>query len=216
MPKYNFTGGSNMSNSNAIVKNKSFRATALILILLLLLIAAFLAGFNWYVNSCRLFPDMGGIGTDHYASEDHCGLYTYGVNEDITASERNEIDKLVLCDGKLSPHHVRVDTTSYQKYGLLPCDKPVDVSLIFDEDQQLCCTELVYHYTDDELDSFDSDMEVVTEAVDDRLRGNPLTAVYKSMAEAFGKKQYTVVSNVTTNDTQLVVREFYRSNAYDS
>ena len=122
-----------MSNSNETEKKKTPRA-AVIIVIALLLIAAFIGGYFWYVRSCRLFPDMGGFGADHYASEDHCGLYTYGINEDMTASERNETDKLVLCDGKLVQQPVRVDTTSYKKYGLLPCNQPVDVSLVFDQD----------------------------------------------------------------------------------
>lgn len=204
-----------MSKTQSSETNKASRVGIIIVIVLILLVAL-VGGFFWYVRSCRLFPDMGGFGADHYASEDHCGLYTYGVNDDITASERTETSKPVLTGaGKLESESVRVDTTSYQKYALLPCDQPVDVSLVFDADSKLCCTELVYHYTDEELGNFEQDMETVTKAVKKSLAGNPITALYSFFAEKLGMKQYQVIKNVTVDDTQLIVLEYYSTKAYN-
>lgn len=211
-----FTGVSIiMGKTKATEQKKSFRTPLLIIILAVILIVAFIAGFFWYVNACRLFPDMGSIGENHFSEEDHCGLYSYGVIDDITGSSRTETEKLVLSGGSLTQQPVRINTTSFQTYGLLPCDQPVDVSLVFDQDSQLCCSELVYHYSDDEVGNFDVDMEAVTKAVKGRLRGNPLTAIYESLARALGTKQYNIIRNVTVDDTQLIVQEYYRTKAYD-
>lgn len=204
-----------MDKTQSSEKKKS--PVILIVVLVILLIAAFFGGFFWYVNACKLFPTMKGMfGEDHFSSEDHCGIYDYGVMEDITASERNEASKLVLVSGaKLEQKNVRVDTTSYKKYNLLPCGQPADVSLIFDSDAKLCCSEIVYHYTDDEVSAFEQDQAAVTEAVESRFCGNPLTSVYAKMARSFGLKQYNVIRNVTAEDTQLIVQEYYRTKAYD-
>lgn len=202
-------------------KNRLFTG---IIIAVAVLLLAFVAGFFIYVRTHRLFPNMPGIvdvlaGVDHFATADHVGLYDHGNNNDITGSGRTEEDRLVLTkkqDGgyDLLMKPVTVDTTSFSTYGLLPCTKPVDVSLIFDKNQKLCCTELVYHYTEDELIDFQADWDAVAYAVDKRERSNILFSVYSVIADKLGYKRYNTMRKGSAEDTQLIVQEFYRTKAY--
>ena len=204
---------------------KSHKLRNIIIIAVLVLVIAFIAGFFIYVRTWRLFPNMPGpidliSGTDHFSTTDHVGLYEHGNNNDITGSGSAETNKLVLLKTKglhyeLQNRPVRVDTTSFSIYSLLPCDRPVDVSLIFDKNEKLCCTELVYHYTPDDMLNFDQDMSKVLYAVDHRFRMNALFSVYAKMADKLGFKRYSVMRLGSAEDTQLVVQEFYRTKAYN-
>ena len=155
-------------------------------------------------------------GTDHFAAEDHCGLYDYGNMDDITGSERTETERLVLTKKNgLVRMPVRVDTTSYSTYQLLPCSKPVDIELIFDQDKKLCCTQFVYHFaTEADMADFTVEMDRVTEAVQSRMRGgNPLNAIYDTLAEKLDLKEWNVLRTDDNGETQIVVQELYRSKA---
>ena len=206
-----------------MAKKKS-RLTVIILIVIAALLLTFVGGFFIYVRTHRLFPNMPGIvdvlaGVDHFAPEDHVGLYDHGNNTDITGSGSKEEDRLVLTkkqDGgyDLLMKPVKVDTTSFSTYSLLPCTKPVDVSLIFDTNQKLCCTELVYHYKEEEMIDFQADWDAVAYAVDKRERSNILFSVYASIADKLGYKCYNTMRKGSAEDTQLIVQEFYRTKAY--
>ncbi|MBR3447209.1 MAG: hypothetical protein IKH27_05355 [Oscillospiraceae bacterium] len=212
-------------NQKTAQSGKKHTLRNLIVILAVLLVAAFIAGFFIYCRTWRLFPNMPGIvdvmtGTDHFTRKDHVGLYEHGNNSDITGSGSQETDRLVLLkvnafkyDLKKEP--VVVDTTSFSTYSLYPCDKPADISLIFDKNDKLCCTEIVYHYTEDQMKNFDQEMNQMIYAVDRRFRKNALFSVYASLADKLGYKRYYVVRVGSAEDTQLVVQEFYRTKAYN-
>ena len=123
-------------NQSSATKSKKKTTVIVLILILLLLTAAFIGGLFGYVYTHRIFPNMPGLsdlasGTDHFAAEDHCGLYDYGNMDDITGSERTETERLVLTKKNgLVRMPVRVDTTSYSTYQLLPCSKPVDIELI--------------------------------------------------------------------------------------
>lgn len=195
-----------------------------IIIAVIVLLLAFIAGFFIYVRTHRLFPNMPGLvdvlaGVDHFSTSDHVGLYEHGNNTDITGSGRTEEDRLVLTKKEgggydLLMKPVQVDTTSFSTYELFPCKKPVDVSLIFDKDQKLCCTELVYHFKEEELIDFQQEWDNVAYAVDKRERSNILCSVYATLAEKLGYKRYNTMRRGSAEDTQLVVQEFYRTKAY--
>lgn len=210
------------NQSSSAQSGKKTRIIILIVILVLLA-AAFIGGFFGYVYTHRIFPNMPGLtdkmsGTDHFASEDHVGLYDYGNMEDITGSDRTEAERVVLTKKNgLIKQNVRVDTTSYSTYSLLPCNKPVDIELIFDQDQQLCCTQFVYHYASEaEMADFTVEMDRVNEAVQKRMRGgNPLNALYDTLAKKFDFKEWNVLRTDNNGETQIVVQEFYRTNAYN-
>ena len=209
----------------SVKQEKKHTTRNIVIIAVILALIAFVAGFFIYVRTWRLFPNMPGVvdlftGTDHFTRTDHVGLYEHGNNNDITGSGSVETNKLVLL--KTSAFHyelqnkpVTMDTTSFGTYSLLSCDKPVDVSLIFDSNQKLCCTELVYHYTPDDMLNFEQDMSKVQYEVDHRMRMNVLFSLYAKIADKLGYKRYYVMRLGTAEDTQLVVQEFYRTKAYD-
>ena len=208
-----------------VKQEKKHTTRNIVIIAVILALIAFVAGFFIYVRTWRLFPNMPGViallkGEDHFTRQDHVGLYEHGNNNDITGSGSSEEEKLVLMKQKaftyeLQRQPVTVDMTSFSTYSLYPCDRPVDISLIFDQDDKLCCTELAYHYTADEMADFDQDMGRVVYAVDKRLRKNILFSVYATLADKLGYKRYNVLRIGSAEDTQLVVQEFYRTNAYD-
>lgn len=212
-------------NQNAAQSGKKHTLRNLIIILAAVLVVLFFAGFFIYCRTWRLFPNMPGIvdvmtGTDHFTRKDHVGLYEHGNNSDITGSGSTNEDRLVLMKQKglhydLVKKPVVVDTTSFSTYSLYPCDKPADISLIFDKNDKLCCTEIVYHYTEDQMKDFDQDMSRMIYAVDRRLRQNVLFSVYATLADKLGCKRYYVMRSGSAEDTQLIVQEFYRTKAYN-
>lgn len=214
-----------VNNQNEAQSKKKHTLRNLILILAVLLIVSFIAGFFIYCRTWRLFPNMPGIvdvftGTDHFTRKDHVGLYEHGNNSDITGSGSTNEDRQVLMRQSglkydLVKKPVVVDTTSFSTYSLYPCDKPADISLIFDRNDKLCCTEIVYHYTEDQMKNFDQDMSQMIYAVDRRLRQNALFSVYATLADKLGYKRYYVMRIGSAEDTQLVVQEFYRTKAYN-
>ena len=210
-------------NQSSSAQSKKKVRIVILVIVLLLLAAAFIGGFFGYVYTHRIFPNMPDLtdkmsGTDHFAAEDHCGLYDYGNMDDMTGSDRTETERVVLTKKNgLITQKVRVDTTSYSTYGLLPCNKPVDIELIFDQDQKLCCTQFIYHYASEaDMADFTLEMDRVTESVTNRMRGgNPLNAIYDSLAEKLDFKEWNVLRTDNDGETQIVVQEFYRTNAYN-
>lgn len=212
-------------NQNAAQSGKKHTLRNLIIFLAAVLVVLFFAGFFIYCRTWRLFPNMPGIvdvmtGMDHFTRKDHVGLYEHGNNSDITGSGSTNEDRLVLMKQKglhydLVKKPVVVDTTSFSTYSLYPCDKPADISLIFDKNDKLCCTEIVYHYTEDQMKDFDQDMSRMIYAVDRRLRQNVLFSVYATLADKLGCKRYYVMRSGSAEDTQLIVQEFYRTKAYN-
>ena len=214
-----------INNSKAAQNKKKHTLRNIIIILIALLFVSLIAGFFIYVRTWRLFPNMPGLvdlmtGTDHFTRKDHVGLYEHGNNSDIIGSSSSESEKLVLMKQKafsydLERQPVTVDMTSFSTYSLYPCDKPADISLIFDQNDKLCGTEIAYHYTADEMKNFDQDMSQVIYAVDRHFRQNALFSVYSTIAEKLGFKRYNVMRIGSAEDTQLVIQEFYRTHAYD-
>lgn len=209
-------------NQSPSAKSGKKAPIIILIILLVLLTAAFIGGFFGYVHTHRIFPNMPDLtdmmsGSDHFSWEDHCGLYDYGNMDDITSSDRNETERVVLTKKNgLVTKPVHVDTTSYATYSLLPCSKPVDIELIFDQDQKLCCTQFVYHFASEaDMADFTLEMDRVNEAVNSRMRGNPLNAIYDTLAEKFDFKEWNVLRTDNNGETQIVVQELYRSNAYN-
>lgn len=214
-----------INNQKAAQNKKNHTLRNVIIILAALLVVSLVAGFFIYVRTWRLFPNMPGLidlmtGTDHFTRTDHVGLYEHGNNSDITGSGSQNADRLVLMNVKgikydLQKEPVTVDTTSFSRYSLYPCEKPADISLIFDKNDKLCCTEIVYHYTADEMGTFDQDMSQLIYSVDRRFRPNVLFSVYATIADSLGFKRYNIMRVGSAEDTQLVVQEFYRTHAYD-
>ena len=164
-------------------------------------------------------PDSACVPYEDQALGDVLSAAVQNIHADYTAIDLEEVtdeeaDLAIPADPNVRNYsYTLVDGKLYYRQNSIM--KPVDVSLIFDSNQKLCCTELVYHYTPDDMLNFEQDMSKVQYEVDHRMRMNVLFSLYAKIADKLGYKRYYVMRLGTAEDTQLVVQEFYRTKAYD-